>query len=56
MTIVFEDEHTDLAVTCPACGEFTAECRGHDEVLDERGFEVMELHAEGDHSRCIGQC
>jgi hypothetical protein len=37
---------------CVACGEPIGYCMGHGEIGDPIGLQILEQHAEGDHSSC----
>lgn len=37
---------------CPACGEAPDYCQGHGEIGDIRGYNILILHDDGNHSRC----
>lgn len=52
----YNDTIEDTSTSCPACGEFIDHCQGHGEIGDPHGFEILERHDEGDHSRCVGNC
>ena len=37
---------------CPACGDVIEYCQGHGEIGDVRGYNILVLHDDGNHSRC----
>lgn len=41
-----------IVETCPACGAPIDYCNGHGLMGDPLGYEVLVMHADGDHSKC----
>jgi len=37
---------------CPACGDLIDYCRGHGEMGDPDGYDILNSHDEGDHLLC----
>lgn len=44
-------EH-DCGAHCPVCAELMDYCQGHGEIGDPVGFGILEMHNNGDHSKC----